>query len=59
MIKLAFFVIVILQQIIQAWQKEGLIDLSWEFDNNTVYVAGLKEFAFTKSSASLEERGYW
>lgn len=51
--------IVILQQIIQAWQTEGLIDLSWEFDNNTVYVAGLKEFAFTKSSASLEERGYW
>lgn len=38
---------------------EKSIDLSWDFGTNTVYISGMRKFAFEKEIERSSDRGYW
>uniref|UniRef100_A0AAR5Q0V7 Cyclase n=1 Tax=Dendroctonus ponderosae TaxID=77166 RepID=A0AAR5Q0V7_DENPD len=38
---------------------EKSVDLSWDFGSNTVYISGMRKFAFEKEIESSSDRGYW
>lgn len=35
-----------------------LVDLTWQFDNNTIYWTGVQPFLYTKRVEN-NDRGYW
>ncbi|KAJ8963659.1 hypothetical protein NQ314_005450 [Rhamnusium bicolor] len=37
---------------------EKIVDLTWSFDNDTVYWTGIKPFTYTKKVEN-DARGYW
>ncbi|KAJ8964867.1 hypothetical protein NQ317_006452, partial [Molorchus minor] len=39
--------------------KKNIVDLTWDFDNNTIYWTGIKPFVYTKMVGNSNERGYW
>lgn len=35
------------------------MDLTWSFENNTIYWSGVQNFVFTKKLATTTEKGFW